>query len=258
VAAFQHGIVTSAALVPVGRAVADARDRIGDAPGMGLGIHLCLDEEAPASPPKAITSLIGSDGRFLPRERLLIRLLANRVDREEVRGEFRRQVEVFLDLGLFPDHITTHGHIHTFPRIAEIIADIAEEYRLPRRIRALRPLRTGFYSPKRAILVQILACGWRICRRRIFKDWLYPQAIAGLPRGGRMVEADLMSCIARMSRAGLYELVLHPGEGDETTAACYRRWGYRWEDEFKAACSSRVLAQVESKGVELVSYDALT
>ena len=61
---FRRGILTSASIVAMGAAFESAVALARQNPGLGVGIHLVLDEHDPALPASEIPSLVTSDGKF--------------------------------------------------------------------------------------------------------------------------------------------------------------------------------------------------
>ena len=60
-----RGILTSASIMPVGRAFDHAARLARETPALDIGIHLTLVEERPLLPGHEIPSLVGPEGRFL-------------------------------------------------------------------------------------------------------------------------------------------------------------------------------------------------
>jgi predicted glycoside hydrolase/deacetylase ChbG (UPF0249 family) len=98
-----------------------------DAPGLPIGVHLCLTVGAPITPPERIPSLVDSEGRFLSRAGFLDRLEA--VSPEEAGREFRAQIEALLAMDVAPDHLDSHNFVSYLTRgILEQTLRLAEEY----------------------------------------------------------------------------------------------------------------------------------
>jgi len=99
-----------------------------DAPGLPIGVHLCLTEAGPVTPPGKIPSLVDSEGRFHPRVEFLKRL--DTISPEEAGREFRAQIEALLEQDVSPDHIDSHHFVsYLAPAILEQTLALAAEYR---------------------------------------------------------------------------------------------------------------------------------
>ena len=82
----RRGIVTSASLLATAPHASEAVALARTLPGLGVGVHLCLIEEWPLSPPGALPTLAGPDGRLPPGARALAqRLMLGRVREEDIR-----------------------------------------------------------------------------------------------------------------------------------------------------------------------------
>ena len=131
VEAFDAGALKSATVLACGRAFEHAVSLARTRPGLDLGVHLCLDEETPILPPAEIPSLVDAAGRLQPRARLLAKLLfTGGIDLDEVRRELAAQVERCLDAGLRLSHFDGHGHVHVYPRINDVVVQLARSYGL--------------------------------------------------------------------------------------------------------------------------------
>jgi predicted glycoside hydrolase/deacetylase ChbG (UPF0249 family) len=100
-----------------------------DAPGLPIGVHLCLTVGRPITPPNQVQTLVDGEGRFLPRTEFLDRL--ETVSPEEAGREFRAQIEALLALGVAPDHLDSHHFVSSLtPSLLGQTLGLAEEYRL--------------------------------------------------------------------------------------------------------------------------------
>lgn len=128
VEAHRAGIVTSTTLMvnlPWSR---DASDLATSVPALGVGLHLsfCYGEPLASDVP----SLLGPDGQL---ERDLKRLRASLL-LEDVEREARAQLERFRKLtGRNPTHLDSHQHVHAWPAVRDVLAQIAQENDLPLR-----------------------------------------------------------------------------------------------------------------------------
>jgi predicted glycoside hydrolase/deacetylase ChbG (UPF0249 family) len=62
---------------------------------------------------------------------LLRRLLAGRVDRDELRRELEAQIEAALEAGLAVQHLDSHMHFHAIPSLGQLVGDLALRYDVP-------------------------------------------------------------------------------------------------------------------------------
>ncbi len=100
-----------------------------DAPGLPIGVHLCLTLGRPITPPEKVPTLVDGEGRFFPRAEFLDRLQT--VSVEEAGREFRAQIEALLALGVSPDHLDSHHFVSSLSQLLlEQTLGLAEEYRV--------------------------------------------------------------------------------------------------------------------------------
>lgn len=163
--ALRAGTATSASLmVPAPWSRAAAAEYRGE----GVGVHLVLNAELDLyrwGPITQSPSLLDGDGAF-PRT---IDDVWEHADLDEVRREWRAQVERAILWGFGVDHLDAHlGGVELKPEFFDVYLDLAEEYHLPVRLPAPEAeRRLGFpfrdlaaerdvVSPDRAITIGAL------------------------------------------------------------------------------------------------------
>ena len=251
--AHSRGILTSASIMPVGRAFDHAAQLARATGALDVGIHLTLVEERPLLPAHEIPSLVGPDGRFLRHaDRFVLRYLAGRIDLGDVRRELAEQCRKVLGAGLSPSHLDSHQHLHLLPAVLDVVIELSRELgipaiRLAHEPRVLQHVRHA--SPGRVALALIVNALGRRARRRQRRPI---DGFLGFLYAGRLGERELLRLLENLPSRGTWELVCHPGLPDPETP--YRHWRYHWEDELAAVTSSRVRALVARKGIKLVGF----
>jgi predicted glycoside hydrolase/deacetylase ChbG (UPF0249 family) len=121
--AHDQGIVTSTTLLVAREATTKAVRIARERPGLGVGLHLDLDE----------LFRFESDGHF----GLTIHDINQEVcayyttERKDLlRDEINRQIDRFLEFGLVPTHLDGHHNIHIFPGILPLVVEIIHAYGL--------------------------------------------------------------------------------------------------------------------------------
>ncbi len=221
--AHREGIVTACSVVANGAAFEDAVSRLRDVPTLDVGVHLTLVEERPLTPmrfPRKYTS-------FVPL------YLARAISIAAIERELRAQVERVLASGLRVTHVNGHQHLHLLPRIFEVVARLAEEYGAGY-VRIVNETARA----RRAAMYILNALGRR-ARNSFTNDRTIGVAIAGHLR-------DVVPLLDAVQ--GVTELVTHPGIGVDGYA-----WGYEWDDETRALCDPRLRAELDARGIELIS-----
>jgi hopanoid biosynthesis associated protein HpnK len=255
VEAHERGILTSTSLLACGIAFDDAVARVRGLPALGVGVHLTLLEGVPVLAKSP--SLVDERGRFgLSYARLFRRLVLGSALLEQVRCEWRAQIEKVLATGLPVTHLDSHKHVHMHPQLLEIVLDLADAFGI-RRMRLSRPLRLAS-GPKPALLGLLALWARRRAARRGVRT---PDALLGLEASGQMTEARMLAALKRPWQ-GVRELMVHPAHPnadlDRLLAEGYA-WiaGYRFADELAALCSPVVREALDQAGIQRIHYGNL-
>lgn len=128
------GSLSSATLMVNTSAFDEAVEMAKANTGLGVGLHFNLTLGRPLSNLHEISSLAMSDGTFYPRAMCEKQLIMGRIDSDHIRREFQAQVDKFNASGLKMTHIDSHQHIHTFPKVFDIVAEFCADNALPLRI----------------------------------------------------------------------------------------------------------------------------
>lgn len=128
---FERGMVSSGSVMTNFQNVQQSFELFSRYPNLELGVHLNLTDGSPITELAKRSDLVNSKGWFRNRFVLFARSVFLSSDiREAMEEEMRAQIEVFLQAGLQPAHLTTHIHFHVFPAVREIVYQLAEEYRV--------------------------------------------------------------------------------------------------------------------------------
>lgn len=212
---YEHGVVTSSAVVTSGPTYRDARAYLAET-GLDHGIHLCLLGTAPLSPAVEVPSLVGADGRLPSTLRSLARQwVLSPPSLAEISLEWSRQVRRAFDDGLRPTHLSGHYHLHLLPGLVSVTASLARDFGIPW-VRVL-----GDKAPRtEALPVRAKAMALRLASGAA--KVVIKQAGAGILRahgawaGARLGEGAWQGLLGRLPE-GATEIVCHPGQGDEET-----------------------------------------
>ncbi len=139
--AHRQGVVRSTSLLVTFPRSEEAAALARAEQGLEVGLHLDVVEGRPVSDPTAVATLVGADGRFLGLGELGVRLALGRVRATELAAEIRAQVARARALGTPALAWDSHRHVHLFPLVARVVAEIAREEgaRWIRRAAAPRP-----------------------------------------------------------------------------------------------------------------------
>ena len=128
---FGHGIVTStSALMNTIHIHQDLPRTHQVCPHLGIGVHMVITEGRPLLPVEKVPSLVDESGRFYDLHHKTERIPT--LDLDEVRAEWKTQIESFISYGFRPDHLDSHHHISYFtPGLFRVMLELAREYTLP-------------------------------------------------------------------------------------------------------------------------------
>lgn len=214
-----------------------------------MGVHLCLCTHLPpAADPREVRWLAPGARLRSNWVELAAAWAARLVPAGEVELELRAQVARAHALGIEPDHLDCHQHLHFLPGLAPIVERIASEEGLPLRWPQERP-RLGWLARPTAAAKSALLTGLGLAAA---KNGAVRVRGLGIFEAGSLDEVRLL-CLLGSLAEGDYELGCHPGRRvgfvpEDPT------WRYGWDDERKALCSRAARAEVERRGIRLCTY----
>lgn len=258
VKAHLEGIVTSTSLMAIGAAFEHAVQLTKAIPTLDVGVHLTLTGEASISIPADVPSLLGEDGRFNYHANTFVkRYLLREISLRDIRKELDAQICKVMDHGIAISHLDGHQHIHMLPGIRRIVGELARQYGIPSIRYPRERLRPYMLLERHGIgrLIQLLALN-TFCTIARTADSRRPDAFVGFFFGGNLTEENLIKVLKHLPSSGVCELMCHPGLYDADSP--YKHWGYPWQSELEALTSKNVKTLLQNRGVELISYSALT
>ncbi|MDQ0809504.1 putative glycoside hydrolase/deacetylase ChbG (UPF0249 family) [Streptomyces sp. B3I7] len=233
--AHDTGLISSVSVLAVGPAVDRAVAGLRDRPGLGVGAHLAVvGEDPPLLTAREIPTLVDGHGAFKPGWRsFTTAAMAGRVDMADVRREFGAQLERLVrDLGLPLGHVDTHQHLHLYPPIGRIVAELATKWGIP----AVR-VPTSTAPGPRGIVVRHWSRSLATRLRSAGLD--FPEGYGGLDEAGSLTLSRTQRLVERLARgpARTFEVNFHPGEPTASDRIRYA-WGYQWEAELAGLTSA--------------------
>lgn len=130
-----NGIVTSATIMTNMPGFDHAVELAKQHPTLRVGIHLVLTCGKPVS--TNVSTLVDEKGDFLSlsyvKEHRSFSL-------DDVKREWRAQIQRFLATGLIPSHFDSHHHVHTLPELLPVVQELSALYKLPVRSSTQGPL----------------------------------------------------------------------------------------------------------------------
>ena len=253
--AYKNGILRSTSLMANGSAFEDAVQIAKENPGLGVGIHISLVAEPCVAPLDDVIGLADKNGLLPPSYGSFAKAyLMKKISTPAIKAEIAAQVKKILDTGIEPTHIDSHQHLHIMPGIIEAVIDAAESAK----IKVIRiPNERGGVNQSalsvRGAQLWVLTHLSEIAARKAEHAGLqHASHFWGLSVSGQMNEHNLALTVSRL-RDGVNEVMCHPGFSDPKTADKYQ-WGYKWDDEASALCSSAIIERVKDSSVKLASF----
>ena len=249
------GVVTATSLLAVGRAFDGAVQMLADTPTLDVGAHLAIvGEDPPLLSAQEIPTLVDKRGAFpLSYRTVVLRGMSRRLDPDDVRREFRAQLDKIRDAGVRVTHLDTHQHVHLWPAVAAVVAELAAEYHIPavRTPVSHRVLPVGF---------GVNALSKRLRRRLNLAGLATTGTYTGLDEAGSFDQARFERSLDNLPVAAAIgttvEINAHPGEQGDPDLERFG-WGYRWADELAMLCSPATRTAVERKGYRLGGFPEL-
>ncbi|MBP7867873.1 MAG: ChbG/HpnK family deacetylase [Acidobacteria bacterium] len=262
VEAARAGALTSTTLMAPSAAFDDAVRRASEVPRLGVGCHVCLVGTRPVSPPEAIPSLVGRDGRFLPSLGAFARrCFGGGLREDEMRREVEAQVEKVIRAGHPPTHLDAHKHVFVLARVHRVLCGVCRRYAIP----AMRNpydadpfrLRARAGNPRAYTRQWLLGRLVRVTRRGFSRRCAEaglrtPDRFFGVAATGLWSPAYLDGVFAELAD-GVNELMVHPAVMDESMRKSRSRLRESRGVELRLLLE-RVPGLAASRGVALTDY----
>ncbi len=256
--AHRDGILTSASLMAAEAARDEAARIARDHPALDVGLHAAVCRGRSLLAPDRLAGAVTSDGRFIENPVLAgLRYYFDRSMRVKLGAELRAQVERHLELVGYLNHIDGHLNFHVHPVLADILIDLAVEFRVPCLRLPREPVMTTLVlardnAPRKLAEAVIFRALSRRTRRLMREHGIKSaDRLFGLHQSGHLTEDYVLGVIARL-REGVTELYFHPAADAGGTPP--EPWAQR---EVAILTSPRVRDAIASRGIRLTTYREL-
>ncbi len=136
------GTITSTTLMTNMPAFDYAVEFAKSLPDLSVGIHLNLTLGKPVSPPEQIPDLVDENCNFQNQDLVFSKSNRFSLPSEQVKKEFKAQIQKFLDSGIFPSHCDTHHHVGATLQTFFLKMKMLKKYKINR----IRTHRSFFHS----------------------------------------------------------------------------------------------------------------
>lgn len=255
----KNGILTSVSVIPNMPAFEDAMRKFNTVENIGLGIHLNISEYKSKLRTKEKNSkLYDNQGKF---NNNFFQILTKSNDEDfmfEVEHEFRSQIEAVLKYAQ-PDHLNSHSHIHSIPKIFNLVCELAKEYGIP----AIRTQNEHFYLTEK-LKDKTQWKNW--LNNKFYKNFIYREILKyfseinkttlnkfslksndfsiGIGYSGMMdFEAIKEGIKTIKNQNGILEIICHPDLNEQKLSNLI---------EYKSICDSEMKKYIEN--FELISF----
>ncbi|HEV3031958.1 MAG TPA: ChbG/HpnK family deacetylase [Polyangia bacterium] len=254
--AHREGVVTSTSVLGNCDDLRGVCALLGEAPNLGVGVHLALVGGRPVSASASLPSLTNPDGGFPTRAQDFFKSwIMGHIDVSEIEGEFDAQISRLRDAGVHPDHIDTHRHLGFVPAVGRAMATVARKHGIAGiRSAVERPSLAWLTDPTRGLEAGLLTGLAWLTRRQMGALRHGPQSW-GFVEVGRLDEVRILEILGRMG-PGAHELICHPGEEDDTEFEPGEAPHLR-AHELVALTSHKVRRAFERRGVKLCRWKDL-
>lgn len=247
--------MTSASLAVAAPAAQAAASAARDLPALDVGLHLVVCKGVSVLGADKLAGIVDGQGRFVENPVLGgLKYFFNRRIRERLREECRAQIERHLAMVGYLNHIDGHLNFHAHPVLADLLVELAGEYRVPCLRLPREPVFTTLKLAREHMMRKLVeaaifrSLSARMRRRMSARglestDWLF-----GLHQSGNLSENYLLAIIDRL-RDGLTEIYFHPAAdiGRTPPAAAAQR-------EVEILTSMELRAALKARGVRLTTF----
>ena len=253
--AHRDGILRSASLMVAEPAARAAAELARDNPDLDVGLHAVVCQGRSILDSSRLGAAVGASGEFIDSPVAAgMRYFFDRSMRAAMTDELRAQVERHLELVGYLNHIDGHLNFHVHPLFADILVNLAVEYKVPcirlPRERVMTTLRLRRDNATRKLVESAIFRTLSRRTRRIMTErgLTSTDALFGLHQSGHLSEDYVVGVIDRI-RDGTTELYFHPAAdvgGIPPTPAA--------QLEVEILTSPRVRNAVVRNGIELITF----
>ena len=263
--AHRNGIVTSASLLANGEAFAEAAKLAREARGLGVGVHLNLNDGPPVAPRKSVASLVNNSGEFAGGpDGLLVKIATHGISMREVELEWNAQISKVCDAGIDPTHLDGHKHVHMLPGLFEIALRLAKRHsigaiRVSHEASSLRAaLSTGERRAAVVLKQGVQARGLKLMARDARQQAeragvSTADYFCGIAQTGELTREGVARLLHSLPE-GTTELMCHPGYADEALRKTSTRLQGSRQQEVEILTDTEIRNLVASQGIRLIDY----
>jgi hopanoid biosynthesis associated protein HpnK len=253
--AHRDGVLRSASLMVAEPAARAAAEMARDNPALDVGLHAVVCRGRSLLDASRLGAAVSASGEFIDSPvGAGMRYFFDRSMRAAMTDELRAQVERHLELVGYLNHIDGHLNFHVHPLFADILVDLAVEYKVPcirlPRERVMTTLRLRRDNATRKLVESIIfrTLSRRTSRMMAHRGLTSTDALFGLHQSGHLSEDYVLSVLDRI-REGTTELYFHPAADIGGTPPAVEA-----QLEVEILSSQRVRDAIARNGIELITF----
>ena len=253
--AHRDGILRSASLMVAEPAARAAAELARDNPDLDVGLHAVVCKGRSLLGASQLGTAVSESGEFIGSPVAAgMRYFFDRSMRAAMTDELRAQVERHLELVGYLNHIDGHLNFHVHPLFADILVNLAVEYKVPcirlPRERVMTTMRLRRDNAARKLVESVIfrTLSRRTHRMMAERGLTSTDALFGLHQSGNLSEDYVVGVIDRI-RDGTTELYFHPAAdiGGIPPAPAAQL-------EVEILTSPRVRNAIVRNGIELITF----
>ena len=261
--AHRIGIVTSASLLANGEAFAEAVELARGTSGLGVGVHLNLNDGPPVAPRESVPSLVNDAGQFEGGpDGLLLKIATRGLSLREVEMEWSAQISKVRDAGVEPTHLDGHKHVHMLPGLFEVALRLAKRHgigaiRVSHEASGLRAaLSTGERRAAVVLKQGVQARGLKLLARDAREQaeragMSTADYFCGIAQTGELTKEGVARLLRNLPE-GTTELMCHPGYADDALRKTATRLQASRQKEVEILTDTEIRNLVASQGIRLI------
>jgi hopanoid biosynthesis associated protein HpnK len=253
--AHRDGILRGASLMVAEPSALPAAELARDNPTLDVGLHAVVCCGRSMLDASRLGAAVNASGEFMDSPVAAgMRYFFDRSMRAAMTDELRAQVERHLELVGYLNHIDGHLNFHVHPLFADILVNLAVEYkvpciRLPReRVMTTLALRRDNAMRKLVESVIFRTLSRRTSRMMAERGLTSTDALFGLHQSGNLSEDYVVGVIDRI-RDGTTELYFHPAADIGGVPPSVEA-----QLEVEILTSPRVRDAIARNGIELITF----
>ncbi|MGH9327984.1 MAG: ChbG/HpnK family deacetylase [Terriglobia bacterium] len=249
-----QGMLTSASLMVAEPSCSEAVAAARDCPGLDVGLHLVACNGRSLL---GLEGLVNDSGQFPASDvwaGLRYALWPGLCSK--VRDEFRAQIERHLELVGHLYHINAHHNLHLHPDLADIVLELAAEYRIPW-VRLVRePVLTtlslaGNHWPRKLRDHYLFKCLSSRASRKMCRLGIRGNELTfGFHQTGHLTESYVLGVLAKLPEESLTEFYFHPAVEQDSQPPLWPSQSVETEILISAAVRAAILRH----GIHLTTF----